>query len=104
MAANPDQKESDGDKIGDACDLCPQSPDPAVNGNTDDMDAPGYVDTDGDFVGDRCDNCPKLKNTDQKDTDKDTIGDACDLCPLKPEEMCAKKLISFDLCEDYSMG
>jgi hypothetical protein len=80
MKANPDQKDSDGDKIGDVCDLCPFSPDPAINGNTDNMDAPGYVDTDGDGVGDRCDNCPKTKNPDQKDTDGDGIGDACDLC------------------------
>ena len=104
MAVNSDQKESDGDKIGDACDLCPQSPDPAVNGNTDDLSAPGYIDTDDDFVGDRCDNCPKLKNPDQKDTDKDNIGDACDFCPSKPEEMCAKKYVPIDMCEDYTMG
>ena len=27
-----------------------------------------------------------------------------DLCPLKPDDLCAKKLVPLDLCEDYTMG
>jgi hypothetical protein len=54
--ANPDQKDTDGDKIGDACD----------------------PDDDGDGVFDEDDDCPLAADPDQKDTDGDKIGDACE--------------------------
>jgi len=53
---NPDQTDSDGDGIGDACD----------------------DDDDGDTVPDTADNCPSDYNPDQTDSDGDGIGDACD--------------------------
>ena len=55
---NPDQTDSDGDGIGDACD-----PD---------------ADLDGDGVPNSADNCPEDENADQLDTDSDLIGDVCD--------------------------
>ncbi|MBK7861490.1 MAG: thrombospondin type 3 repeat-containing protein [Archangiaceae bacterium] len=53
---NADQKDTDGDHAGDACD----------------------GDNDNDGVPDEDDNCPDVKNADQKDTDGDDIGDACE--------------------------
>ena len=65
--SNPDQRDSDGDGFGDACDLCP---------------GPGQRDTDGDGVCDPVDNCPfNNPNPDQADSDGDGFGDACDFCP-----------------------
>jgi hypothetical protein len=64
---NPDQKDTDGDGIGDVCDNCVKLP------NSDQKD------TDGDGVGDVCDNCPDKYNPDQFDSDENGIGDKCAL-------------------------
>jgi len=61
---NPDQADSDGDGIGDACDETPAT------------------DTDGDGVIDAEDNCISVPNPDQADSDGDNIGDACDMDEL----------------------
>ena len=53
---NPDQKDTDGDHVGDACDS----------------------DDDNDGVPDSSDNCPLVSNANQADKDGDGIGDACD--------------------------
>ena len=80
-----DQKDSDEDGIGNACDNCPN------NYNRE------QEDKDNDGVGNKCDNCPDISNPDQKDSDKDGIGDTCEIkdydqdgipdekdnCPLK---------------------
>jgi hypothetical protein len=60
-APNPDQADSDADKIGDVCDL-----------------AVTIRDLDSDGIGDSRDNCPSVANTVQTDTDTDGQGDACD--------------------------
>jgi Tfp pilus tip-associated adhesin PilY1 len=65
---NPDQKDTDGDGVGDACDAFPN-------------DATQSKDSDGDGVGDSHDNCPFVANPDQQDTDGDGVGDACDPTP-----------------------
>ena len=61
--ANPDQADTDGDSVGNACDTTP-------NG-----------DDDGDGVDNGSDNCPSVSNADQADADGDGIGDACDSSP-----------------------
>jgi outer membrane protein assembly factor BamB len=64
---NPDQKDSDHDGIGDACN--------------------GAIDKDGDGWADRLDNCPYVPNPTQRDTDGDGVGNACDPYPTNPDNM-----------------
>jgi predicted extracellular nuclease len=70
------QPDTDGDKLGDECDVCP------LDANTTTCSSsPNPKDKDGDGVEDAQDNCPLVPNKDQKDTDGDKIGDLCDNCP-----------------------
>lgn len=67
LVPNASQRNSDGDLVGDACDVCPMRPD-------------DQSDSDGDGVGDVCDNCIHAWNPLQLDSDSDHLGDACDIC------------------------
>jgi len=96
--ANPSQRDTDQDGLGDACD---PFTDTDEDGNQDSDDNcpsqynPNQRDTDGDGLGDECDNqngldldndgvnnstdnCPEVYNPSQANRDNDEWGDACD--------------------------
>ncbi|MBX3125461.1 MAG: thrombospondin type 3 repeat-containing protein [Polyangiaceae bacterium] len=126
---NANQKDTDGDGKGDACD-----PDmdgdgvPNAQDNCPLIKNAGQLDTDGDGMGDACDddddndgvpdaqdNCPKIKNPDQLDNNSDGIGNACeadtdgdgvpdseDVCPddADPEQLDNDSDGVGDVCDD----
>jgi len=79
---NPDQGDRDGDGSGDVCDGCPDDPEKAEPGYC----GCGVPDTDDDEDGViYCDdNCTEDYNPDQLDDDEDGVGDICDNCLQTP--------------------
>ena len=71
-------KDTDGDGIGDATDNCPAVPNPDQR----DLDGDRFgnacdPDIDGDNLLNPADNCPEVPNPDQRDADRNGVGDAC---------------------------
>jgi hypothetical protein len=67
--------DSDGDGVGDACDVCPL----VMN---DSCTPPDANDLDGDGIPNGTDNCLDDANPGQADADEDGHGDDCDACPM----------------------
>jgi cysteine-rich repeat protein len=80
---NGNQADTDGDRVGDACDPCPLAAGATTCG------VPDPADDDGDAVPTWRDNCPFMANPGQEDTDSDGKGNACDGCPEQAEGTCA---------------
>lgn len=73
---NLDQRDADGDGLGDACDPCPsvrRGADADDDGLCDPLEDP-----DADGIPNMHDNCPAALNRLQEDLDGDGVGDACD--------------------------
>jgi hypothetical protein len=76
---NPDQLDTDRDKIGNVCD--PDDDNDEVLDASDNCPLdlnPDQANSDGDGIGDACDNCFKVSNAEQTDSDGDGTGDACE--------------------------
>ena len=86
---NDAQIDTDEDRVGDACDVCPFSVvnDDDADGLCGDVDnCPtianvNQLDGDSDGRGNACDNCLTTANSDQLDADSDGRGNVCDNCP-----------------------
>ncbi|WP_375756342.1 lamin tail domain-containing protein [Corallococcus exercitus] len=93
---NADQKDTDGDGKGDACDGCPADATSCSAEDRSDLDYDGVV-TPGD-------NCLTVVNPDQKDADGDGVGDACDPCPVANPAGAACNISVYDLKTTPAFG
>jgi len=92
LVMNADQRNTDGDALGDACDpdddndgIVDAADNCALVSNADQLNTDGDAlgnacdpDDDNDGITDAADNCPVLANANQADVDGDGIGDLCD--------------------------
>ena len=85
---DPDQSDGDADTVGDACDNCGATPNPQQTDTDDDGDGDACdSDDDDDGLLDPSDNCPVDANPLQEDFDSDGAGDVCDTCPSLPDPL-----------------
>jgi hypothetical protein len=92
--ANEDQRDTDGNGVGDACEPVADTDRDGIQDTADNCPAvanPEQADRDRDGIGDLCDddldgdgirnasdNCSAVPNADQTDSDRDGLGDLCD--------------------------
>jgi len=81
-----DPIDSDGDSVGDLCDVCVGFDD--------------RLDGDVDGMADGCDVCPTLYDPMQLDDDYDGIGDACDPCPANSPDVDSDGFCAAQECDD----
>ncbi len=93
---NPDQADSDGDGVGDACetalsdaDTCTLNADGSALTSSQDADSDGLRDDDL-SDGTVCDNCPDVANADQADSDSDGVGDECEVSAATGTSSCTQ--------------
>ena len=111
---NPDQLDSDGNGVGDACDDSDGDGVPDLVDNCRGKPNANQTDSDGDGIGDACevwdtdndgvpnmvDNCPDQFNPDQTDSDGNGIGDVCDFFFAPPEWPQGSSLTASQVTED----
>ena len=84
---DPEQRDEDGDGVGNACDPLPWEPGTTGPSMVEDQDL------DGDGMANEADACPWVwSEAAHEDGDGDGIGDDCDRCPTDPDERCAEPL------------
>ncbi|RKH32957.1 amidohydrolase [Corallococcus praedator] len=94
--ANANQKDTDADGKGDACDGCPSAAGACEATDPSDFDYDGIL-----APGD---NCPLVANADQKDADGDGVGDECDPCQVANANGAACPVTVYDVKTTPSSG